>query len=143
VVESPGKIWRFTGIYGEPRWQDKYKTWDKFNELKNDYDLPWVILGNFNEILFSHEKEGGNRRSQSYMLAFQNALTDCDLDDMGFSGDPFTWKRGRIRERLDHVICNGSWVMTHPMARVHHLAYIRYHLPILLDTEYLEPYVPV
>jgi hypothetical protein len=22
------------------------------------------------------------------MLAFRNALTDCDLDDMGFSGDP-------------------------------------------------------
>jgi endonuclease/exonuclease/phosphatase family metal-dependent hydrolase len=98
-----------------------------------------ISLGSFLVIsmksFFSREKEGGNRRSQPYMLAFRNALTDCDLDDMGFSGDPFTWKRGRIRERLDHVICNGSWVMTHPMARVHHLAYIRSdHLPILLDT---------
>jgi hypothetical protein len=29
VVERPEKIWRLTGIYGEPRWEDKYKTWDK------------------------------------------------------------------------------------------------------------------
>jgi hypothetical protein len=34
VVESPGKIWRLTGIYGESRWKDKWKTWDKLRELK-------------------------------------------------------------------------------------------------------------
>jgi hypothetical protein len=34
ITESPDKIWRLTGLYGEPRWEDKYKTWDKIRELK-------------------------------------------------------------------------------------------------------------
>jgi hypothetical protein len=90
VVESPDKEWRLTGIYGEPRWQDKYKTWAKLRELKGNNDLPWVVIGDFNEIAFSHEKDGGNDRPPSYMQAFREALSDCGLEDLGFSGDPFT-----------------------------------------------------
>jgi hypothetical protein len=84
-------------MYGEPRWQDKYKTWDKMRELKHDSNLPWLILGDFNEIMFSHEKEGGNQRPAAFMQAFRDALMDCDLEDLGFQGEKFTWKRGRIR----------------------------------------------
>jgi hypothetical protein len=52
VIESPGKIWRLTGIYGEPKWEDKFKTWDKIRELHQNLNLPWAIIGDFNEILF-------------------------------------------------------------------------------------------
>ena len=71
VLEGPDKIWRLTGIYGEPRWEDKYKTWDKLRELKDDHNIPWVVIGDFNEILFSHDKEGGNPRPQNYMQALR------------------------------------------------------------------------
>jgi hypothetical protein len=67
VVEGPDKEWRLTGIYGEPRWQDKYKTWDKMRELKGHNNLPWVVIGDFNEIAFLHEKDGGNTRPPNYM----------------------------------------------------------------------------
>jgi hypothetical protein len=56
IIESLEKIWRFTGIYGESRWDQKYKTWDKLRELRNNSPLPWIILDDFNELLFSHEK---------------------------------------------------------------------------------------
>jgi hypothetical protein len=92
------RVWRLIGIYGEPKWEDKYKTWEKFRELSASQNLPWIVIGDFNEILFSHEKEGGNPRPLSFMQGFQDALTDCELEDLGFSGDNFTSKRGRIRE---------------------------------------------
>jgi hypothetical protein len=69
VLNGHDKMWRLTGIYGEPRWEDKYKTWDRMRELKQRSDLPWVIIGDFNEILFSTEKEGGNPRPQNFMQA--------------------------------------------------------------------------
>jgi hypothetical protein len=62
VIETPEKIWRLTGMYGEPKWKDKFKTWDKIRELNGNSNLPWVLIGDFNEILFSHEKEGGMAR---------------------------------------------------------------------------------
>ena len=34
VIEIGDKVWRLTGTYGEPHWEDKYKTWDKLRELK-------------------------------------------------------------------------------------------------------------
>jgi hypothetical protein len=124
ITEGPNNIWRFTGLYEEPRWEDRYKTWDKLRELKNIFTLPWVVMGDFSEILYSHEKEGGNPRPQSYMQAFRDALVDCELDDMGFSGDVFTWKRGRIRERLDRDVASGYWLAMHPNAKLLHLEYI-------------------
>jgi hypothetical protein len=137
VIESQVKIWRLTGIYGEPRWEDKYKTWDKMRELSLNSNLPWVLIGDFNEIAFSHEKEGGNPRPPSFMQAFREVMTDCNLEDFGFSGEVFTWKRGTIRERLDRALANGAWNSMHPGAGVQHLGYIRSdHQPILLDTDY-------
>jgi hypothetical protein len=67
VQESDDKIWRLTGIYGEPCWEDKYKTWDIVRDLHARSNLPWVLIGDFNEILYSNEKEGGNARPQNYM----------------------------------------------------------------------------
>jgi hypothetical protein len=51
-------IWRFTGLYGEPKWQDKYKTWQYLCDLHAQSTMPWAIMGDFNEILYPFEKEG-------------------------------------------------------------------------------------
>jgi hypothetical protein len=103
IIESPQRVWRLTGIYGEPRWEDKYKTWDRLRVLNGNHNLPWVVIGDFNEIAFSHEKYGGNPRPTAFMQAFRDVLDDCNLHDPGFVGDSYTWKRGRIRERLDRA----------------------------------------
>jgi hypothetical protein len=137
IIESPDKIWRLTGFYGEPRWEDKHLSWDKLRELNGQHDLPWALLGDFNEILCSHEKEEGNFRPQGYMQAFRDAIDDCNLVDLGYSGEPFTWKRGRIRERLDRILVNNAWSNMHPGAMVHHMEFARSdHKPILLDTKF-------
>lgn len=60
-----------------------------------------MVLGDFNEILYSLEKEGGNASPNAMMKEFRDCLAECGLDDMGYIGDPFTWRRGDIRERLD------------------------------------------
>jgi hypothetical protein len=142
IREKEDKIWRLTGLYGEPRWEDKYKTWDKLRELNQSFNLPWVIIGDFNEILYSHEKEGGNPRRQGCMQGFRDALVDCGLEDIGHTGDPFTWRRGRIRERLDRAVANGAWSIMHPGATLLHLEFTRSdYRPILLDTDYQQPQV--
>jgi hypothetical protein len=64
---------------------------------------------------------------------------DHNLEDLGFTGELFTWKRGRIREKLDIEISNGDWVTMHPGEVLQHLQYTRSdHRPILLDTNFME-----
>ena len=97
------------GFYGEPRWQDKHLTWQCLRDLNDTVNLPWLVMGDINEILYPFEKEGGNPRPQHFMQAFRQALDDCNLTDFGYVGDKFTWHRGRIRERLDRALMNDAW----------------------------------
>lgn len=110
VLETGGAKWRFTGIYGEPQSELRYKTWELLDWLRRQDDdhLPWLCAGDFNEILFHHKKEGGIPRPQVCMDRFKGALEGCELDDLDFSGDIFTWRnkqtkgKTHIREKLDH-----------------------------------------
>ncbi|KAL8499584.1 hypothetical protein ACS0TY_019534 [Phlomoides rotata] len=57
-----GDAWRFTSVYGVPEDNKKWKTWRLLETLAGNSSLPWLCVGNFNEILFEHEKMGGNLR---------------------------------------------------------------------------------
>jgi hypothetical protein len=52
------------------------------------------------------------------------ALESCELHDLGFIGDVFTWrnkqKKGstHVRERLDRAMANGEWRGKFPMVLV-------------------------
>jgi exonuclease III len=114
IKETSGAGWRFTGFYGEPSGDRKHLSWDYMRELHAMVDLPWIMVGDFNEISHIHEKEGGAARPLRSMQAFSNALNDCGLDDLGYTGDLFTWRRGRLRERLDRAAANSAWADMFP-----------------------------
>jgi hypothetical protein len=100
--------------------------------------MPWLLLGDFNEILFSWEKEGGAPRSLQCMKRFQDCLSDCCLEDLGYIGDIFTWRRGSLRERLDRAVANGEWNNRFPLCRVENGEMTKSdHRPVTVNTEYL------
>ncbi|KAA3465124.1 Exo_endo_phos domain-containing protein [Gossypium australe] len=64
--------------------------------------------------MFSFEKQGGRIREERQMKTYRKVLEDCELADLGFSGQWYTWERGRlvsnnIRERLDRGVANPKW----------------------------------
>ncbi|GMJ04189.1 hypothetical protein HRI_004088000 [Hibiscus trionum] len=77
--------WRLTGFYGNPVERLREESWDLLRNLSVDQSHPWLVIGDFNEILLSSEKRGGRIRSARSMEAFRRALGDCDLEDLGFS----------------------------------------------------------
>lgn len=91
--------------------------------------LPWVMGGDFNEILLLSEKMGGISRSFEHMNAFSEALNDCGLSDLSCIGDPFTWsnKRSgsdRILARLERFLSNAAWHEVFPDAVVENLCFM-------------------
>lgn len=72
-INSKGKIWRFTGIYGHPKTNNKHLTWDLMRRLKDHNDSPWLLGGDFNEIINDMEKVGGPKRKRKYMEDFRRA----------------------------------------------------------------------
>ncbi|XP_012827280.1 PREDICTED: uncharacterized protein LOC105948608 [Erythranthe guttata] len=102
-------------------------------------NLPWMVGGDFNEILDNAEKKGGPQKSPASIRAFRDTLVDCGLADIGFNGDPFTWSNNRnepytVRCRLDRVCANSEWISMFSQAQVSHLDYPGSdHCPILLS----------
>jgi exonuclease III len=143
VSESGGDPWRFTGIYGESQEGMKYKTWLLLEDLSTQQQRgqPWLCAGDFNEILFQYEKEGGVQRPQVCMDRFKRALELGDLHDLGFQGDVFTWRNKQtkgsthIRERLDRAVANFEWLHCFPLVHVKNGdPYHSDHRPVVITT---------
>lgn len=49
--------WILTGFYGSLYVQDKSVSWDLLRKLGQDKNHPWLVCGDFNEILYSFEKK--------------------------------------------------------------------------------------
>ena len=56
------KAWRFTGFYGAPETHRRPDSWNLLRNLHNQFSLPWLCGGDFNELVKSHEKRGGRPR---------------------------------------------------------------------------------
>ena len=60
VVNSGGDdAWRFTGFYENPVTANRELSWILLKHLCLKMDLPWLCLGDFNEIVKAEEKIGG------------------------------------------------------------------------------------
>ncbi|KAH1130140.1 hypothetical protein J1N35_001518 [Gossypium stocksii] len=67
-------VWRFTGFYGSPYMQDKTTLWNLLRSLSKEQNFPWLVYGDFNEIMYSFEKIGGQPREEKRMEAFRDAF---------------------------------------------------------------------
>lgn len=71
------------------------------------------------------------------MQDFREAFTPCSLEDMGYIGDPSTWRRGRIRERLDRSTINSDWAeMFSDAVHTNGEMTKSEHRPFLIDMEH-------
>ncbi|KAL6189445.1 hypothetical protein ACLB2K_040834 [Fragaria x ananassa] len=130
--------WRFTGVYGFSKVEERYKTWELLRRLGQNKRRPWLIGGDLNEIMKTTEKEGGPPRCPRQMKGFRNCMEDLEMVDMNFVGPIFTWKGRRagqmIKCRLDRFIANKEWRDLFPMSRVTHTKPSRSdHVPICID----------
>ncbi|KAH7845873.1 hypothetical protein Vadar_006913 [Vaccinium darrowii] len=106
----------------------------------------WIIWGDFNDLLWEDDKQGGRRREAWSLPAFRQFTTELGAVDMGFSGYPFTWVNrrygdGLIKERLDRVLVSLNWKLQYDKAVVRHLATVGSdHAALLLDTDSPMPY---
>ncbi|KAL9687014.1 hypothetical protein QQ045_031410 [Rhodiola kirilowii] len=128
-----------TLFYGRPRVQDRVESWNLLRRLKREASKAWLVMGDFNEITFNWEMESKRVRQGWQMNSFRNCLEECDMLDLGFRGEVFTYsnrRKGReeIKARLDRAVANATWRLLFPNALVKHgFANCSDHVPVLIS----------
>lgn len=87
--------WRCTGIYGYPERQRRREAWDMIRNLAERSSIPWCIIGDFNDMLYAHEKRGGRPHPRGLLQGFSDLIIGCGLMDLGFEGEKYTWEKFR------------------------------------------------
>ncbi|KAH9727416.1 reverse transcriptase domain-containing protein [Citrus sinensis] len=128
-----------TGYYRYPESARRRDSWNLLCYLATISSLPWVCLGDFNDLFSNSEKRGRRAQPNWKLNGFREAMVDSGLVDLGMEGYQFTWEQGRgtsewVEERLDRVLANRAWCSLFPTAKVWSLeASCSNHLPIFLD----------
>lgn len=123
--------WFFSGIYGSPNRIIRNQIWSELKHSSSVIDLPWLLAGDFNEII-----------SLNPVLAapLLDCISTCNFEDLGFSGGKYTWTNCRynredlIFERLNRAFANPSWFNLFRHVSVTHLPRTHSdHHPIFLS----------
>ena len=104
-------------------------------------DLPWLCVGDFNEITKAKEKKGDAPRQERQMREFRSALDFCGFRDLGFVRPPFTWSNNHFEGEmiwiwLDRGVATPSWSELFPTVQLHHIEGTLYdHCPLWLCSD--------
>jgi hypothetical protein len=64
-VFGSNSTWLLSAIYASPRRSERRMLWQNLSTVAGLHVLPWVMVGDFNDITSSEEKWGGNRPNAS------------------------------------------------------------------------------
>jgi exonuclease III len=129
VVDTCHGNWRLTGYYGFPGSGRRRAAWNFLKQLSQLSNLPWCVIGDFNDILAPSEKKGRHERASWLINGFRSAVLDSGLSDVHMEGYPFTWFKslGTVRaveEKLDRALATESWHNYYPNAILRSQSYL-------------------
>ncbi|XP_068334933.1 uncharacterized protein [Pyrus communis] len=137
AVVMDGQIqWMLTVVYASPCPRVRSHLWPYLDGVSAASNMPWLIAGDFNELIHSSEKKGGRPVNKNSGLG--NWSSRNSLVDLGFIGAKFTWSKKNehgeiVWERLDRGLCNIAWRHLFSEAYVRHLAKVKFdHCPLLI-----------
>ncbi|XVF08056.1 hypothetical protein REPUB_Repub06bG0192700 [Reevesia pubescens] len=128
-----------TAIYASPTPLMRECLWSYLSDLDGMDNVPWLLIGDFNQVISNSEKQGGIPECERRMDLFRGVLEAQNLIDIEAVGCRYTWSNnhplsGLIKKRLDRVLCNHLWRLSFPEACVKNLARTKSdHCPILLS----------
>ncbi|XP_074326770.1 uncharacterized protein LOC141664715 [Apium graveolens] len=115
--------WRLTFYYGYPERSRRREAWNMICRLAKISNIPWCIMGDFNDLLYSVDKKGNHPHPVALMKGFRNALEESLLTELELSGGSYTWEKSRgtddwVQERLDRAFAMMQWWSKFPLCKL-------------------------
>ncbi|XP_031120226.1 uncharacterized protein LOC116023370 [Ipomoea triloba] len=141
IKENTGRVWNLSVVYGSLAPHLRRRLWKSLCRGKVVVNHPWLIAGDFNAITSNDECTSYNSSGTYRNGDFRNWIFDEALVDLSYSGQKYTWKRGREEDtftgaRLDRALCSMDWMDLTRDTKVTHLPAVSSdHCPILIELD--------
>lgn len=112
-VSPSSPAWSFSVIYACTCLNNRLRLWHNLKALHDINLIPWLICGDFNEVLNASETFGGNPVN-TRITTFLDCLPHLGMHDLCFTSSRFTWTNNRqfthmlIMECLDRSLANSD-----------------------------------
>ncbi|KAJ8431726.1 hypothetical protein Cgig2_013425 [Carnegiea gigantea] len=107
--------------------------WAGMENIANNMDEAWGIIGGFNSILYPNERIGGDEMEDIEIRDFTSCPQKCELHEMRSIGAFYSWINRTIWSRLDRMVVNDLWYV---ICEYGHLEYVieslSDHTPLVL-----------
>ncbi|KAJ8769183.1 hypothetical protein K2173_000958 [Erythroxylum novogranatense] len=90
ISRRDGSSWYCTFVYVHPTTGLKAELFTLLVDLAESISSPWLLVGDFNEMLGPEDKWGDAPFDYRRCLRFQQWVSCCQLVDLGFSGPTYT-----------------------------------------------------
>ncbi|KAJ9539129.1 hypothetical protein OSB04_031862 [Centaurea solstitialis] len=116
-----------TFVYGSNNTIARRELWSGLRKAKVLMNhQPWVLMGDFNAMLFQHDGYGGSSRRNMDMEEFFFCVEDVELYDVSYTGIQYTWSQkpmgdDGILRKLDRVLSNVEFTSMFTDAQVRFL----------------------
>ncbi|KAI3882914.1 hypothetical protein MKX03_008395 [Papaver bracteatum] len=120
--------------------EERKLQWQTIDEMGEHMDLTWVVIGDLNVTMSFYERHSFTTHTYYTPALIQDTIQKYGLQDVPFTGHPFTWSNKRstthlVQTRLDRALATTQWLSFFPDAFVQHLIPLgSNHAPILLTT---------
>uniref|UniRef100_A0A2N9EBT0 Reverse transcriptase domain-containing protein n=1 Tax=Fagus sylvatica TaxID=28930 RepID=A0A2N9EBT0_FAGSY len=106
-----GFVWACSGIYGPHSDGVRVSLWGELVDVRQQWNVPWCAIGDFNVVRFPSERLGCNNFSPA-MMEFSDWIDQLNLMDLPLVGGTFTWCNGATlpsMSRIDRALVSSDW----------------------------------
>ncbi|KZV47116.1 hypothetical protein F511_21072 [Dorcoceras hygrometricum] len=100
-----------SSVYGLHTIVHRRPLWENLKSFGQNLDLPWLLIGDFNNVVSPDEKIGGLAVTNHELRDITDCISHLELVDTQHVGCYFTWTNNVVCSKLDRVMVNPCWLL--------------------------------
>ncbi|XP_026409878.1 uncharacterized protein LOC113304974 [Papaver somniferum] len=135
--QSLERISKIQAVKWRVSYHKKKAQWNYVLDISKNNSSLWVLLGDLN----FHISDTDNNVSSSIDGWVNKTVSECGLEDLGYSGKSHTWTSNNLgtcdrKYRIDMALGNSDWNISFPNSKLYHLNQVGSdHSPIMFVTD--------